>query len=210
MSIKKWSLHTRFLHLGLVATVSAQLFISLVMDEPGESEHFLGAFAYNAHEVIGLAALIIVASHWLWSILSERDGGLRRLFPWFGQARKSLFKDLKKLLPGRWNELGDLNSLAGFVHGLGLLAVSGAAITGAIIFATYPEYGNPSLFVKGFEELHEGMATLVWVYWIGHGGAALIHHLAGHDTLKNMFSMGQKTQLAQKPSELAKQRVKSH
>jgi len=63
------------------------LFISLVMKPPDE-EHAtaLARAAFEAHEAVGVAAVLIVLVHWLWSVMGKADGGLAHLFPWSGSA----------------------------------------------------------------------------------------------------------------------------
>jgi len=187
MKSRTWSLNTRFLHFGMVATVTAQLFISVVMEEPGDDGGFIGNLAYQLHELIGLTALGIVALHWIWSLVSQSDGKLSHLFPWFGENRQRVKTEIKQAFYGDFPDSSKPGGLAGLIHGLGFLAVSGAAVTGMLIFLTFPASGDPGLIGDIAEEMHEGMATLVWAYWLGHGSAAILHHLAGHDTLKQMF-----------------------
>ena len=189
MKSKYWSLNTRFLHLGMVATVTAQLFVSLIMSEPDEKGSFIGDLAYQLHELIGLTALGIVVLHWIWSAVSHSDGSLKHLFPWWGEARKEVIQEIKSLTLGRFPKTDKHGGLSGLIHGLGFLAVTGVAISGSIIFLTFPESGNPGIFGSIAEELHEAMAALVWTYWLAHGGVAILHHLAGNDTLKTMFSI---------------------
>jgi cytochrome b561 len=190
MKTNNWSLPTRLLHLGMVLTISFQLFISLIMAEPDHNGSELGRLAFEAHEIVGLTALTIVLLHWIWSLSSQfkGEGGINHLFPWFGHARQTVIRDINDLLKGKFPQSGNKGGLAGLIHGLGLLAVSGIAITGGLLFVLFPETGKPGMVTETFAELHEGLATLVWTYWIGHGGIAILHHIIGHDTLKNMFN----------------------
>jgi cytochrome b561 len=178
----------------MVATVSFQLFISLIMDEPDHNGGGVGKLAFEMHEIVGLAALGIILVHWLWSITNEADGGLKHLFPWFGSARQQVMADMKEVFKGSLPE-GGKGGLSGLIHGLGLLAVTGIAVTGGAVFILYPEVGNPGDLVEGVMELHEAMAGLVWAYWLGHGGMAFLHYAMGHDTLNNMFSLRSKKKL---------------
>lgn len=189
MKTKYWSLNTRLLHFGLVATVSAQLFISLIMSEPDEKGSFIGELAYEAHEIVGLTALGIVALHWIWSAVSRSDGNFKQLFPWRGDAKKQVIDEIKALKTGQLPEANEHGGLAGFIHGLGFLAVTGTAISGAVIFFTLPETGDPGALTEVAEEIHEFVTSLVWAYWIGHGGVAILHHLSGSEVLKNMFKL---------------------
>jgi len=188
MKTKYWSLKTQILHIGMVATVTAQLFISLIMSEPGDKGSAIGHLSYQAHEVVGLTALGIIALHWVWSISSQSDGRLKHLFPWWGEEKKRVISEVKALLRGQLPDTSKHGGLAGFAHGLGFLAVTGAAISGAIIFFTFPESGHPGVLGEATKEIHEAIAGLVWTYWAAHGGIAILHHLSGSDTLKKMFS----------------------
>ncbi len=185
---KNWSLATRFLHVGLVLTVTLQLFISLVMTEPGDDGSAFGKLLFEAHEIIGLTALLIVISHWVWSLSNQVDGGLKHLFPWRGDAWKDVVDDVKGLMDIKLPEGGMRGGLPGLIHGLGLLAVTGIAMTGGMLWLLLPEVGEPGMIAEVFKEFHEGFATLVWTYWIGHGGIAMAHHFSGHDYVKKMFS----------------------
>ena len=187
MKNNNWSLQTRFLHIGLVLTVSAQLFISLIMTAPDHTGSSFSKLAFDAHEVVGLTALGIVLLHWAWSVFSQADGGLKHLFPLSKPARQEVIKEVKDLKLGKLPETGNKGGLIGLIHGLGLLAVTGIAITGGFLFILFPETGEPGALAEAFAELHEGIAGLVWTYWIGHGGMALIHHFKGHDIMKKMF-----------------------
>lgn len=184
-----WSLPTRLLHLGMVVTVSAQLGLSLLMEAPDEENiSALAAATFEAHEVIGMAALVIVMAHWLWTLFQQADGGWRHLFPWFGSARKEVVREFQALFSGQLPQGGVRGGLPGFIHGLGLLGVSGMVISGGILFFLLPESGPFPASVEFFAEIHEIIAPLVWLYWGGHAAAGVIHHLKGETILKDMFS----------------------
>lgn len=189
-SADKWSVQTRWLHIGLALTVSLQLAISLLMEPPDEeSATALARAAFEAHEFVGMAALIIVLAHWGWSLMSHADGGLTHLFPWTGDAWGRVKADIGLLMKGRLPEGGPRGGLPGFGHGLGLLAVTAMALTGGVLFFIFPETGKPSDTVEFVAEMHKFIANFVWVYWGGHIALALFHKWAGHDTLRAMFSL---------------------
>jgi cytochrome b561 len=190
MNTAKWSIQTRLLHMGLALTVTLQLFISLVMEPPDEEKaSALAKAAFEAHEFVGLAAVVIVLLHWLWTLSSKVDGGLGRLFPWGGAGFAEVKSDIGKLMKGELPEGGARGGLPGLVHGLGFLAVTGMAITGAVLFAIFPEHGKPDDTVEFFAEIHEFIATFVWIYWGGHIFLGLLHKRAGHSTVQDMFSL---------------------
>lgn len=189
MPHQNWTLPTRILHLGLVFTVSAQLFISLIMEEPGEGYGGFGQFAFSAHEMIGLVALIIVVLHWTWSFFNGKPEGIQHLLPWNAAARQRILSELKGILNGNLPTMDKHGGLIGLIHGLGLLAVTGVAITGGILYLILPEIGEAGWIAKTYEEIHEFFAVLVWTYWIGHGGMAILHHVNGDKHIKKMFKI---------------------
>jgi len=189
MNQSTWSYQTRLLHMGMALTVSLQLAVSLIMEAPNEENASqLAQTAFEAHELIGMSALVIVIMHWLWSIGSQADGGLGRLFPWFGSDFTEIKADISQLIKGQLPEGGSHAALPSLVHGLGLLAVTGMVITGAILFATFPETGEPSDTVEYFAEIHEIIASLVWMYWGAHIALGLMHKMKGHSTVQDMFN----------------------
>ncbi len=187
-----YSRTTRFLHYGLALTVTFQLAISLVMQARAHHGVPPGAFAhgaFEAHRFVGLAAVAIVVLHWLWSVRPHMDGGIGHLFPWVGSERARLISDLRGLLRGQVPESGPRGGLAGAIHGLGLLAATGMAVTGTVLFVKFPEAGAVPATARTAAEVHSAVANLVWAYWFGHVGMAVLHHLTGHDTLRRMFRL---------------------
>lgn len=186
----KWALPTRWLHLGLALTVSLQLMISLVMEPPDE-EHAsaLARAAFEAHEFVGIAAVLIVLAHWFWTIVAKGDAGLAHLFPWTGSAWAEVKTDISKLMNRELPDGGPRGGLPGLVHGLGFLAVTGMALTGAVLFVIFPETGKPSDTVEFFAEIHEFISNFVWVYWFGHVATAFMHKVGGHSNVKDMFTL---------------------
>lgn len=186
-----WSRVTRFLHLGLALSVTLQLFISLVMKvpKPGMAADGLAYEFFEAHEIVGLTALAFVLLHWIW-LFRASDTHFSTLFPWGREGIKQIVQDLKalskrQLLPGGPGAGG----LVGLIHGFGLLAVTGMTATGGAIFYLMETHQIPSKLAHDIMAIHELIAGFVWVYWAGHGGMALLHTLAGHDTLQKMLSL---------------------
>lgn len=190
MKQDKWGLPTRWLHSGLAVTVSLQLIISLFMEAPDEeSATALARAAYQAHEVVGITALLIVLAHWLWSMSNRAEGGLTRLFPWRDAAWAEVKSDVRLLLQRRLPQGGPRGGLPGLIHGLGFLAVTGMVATGGVLFILFPASGEPNATVEFFAGIHEFIATFVWVYWGSHIAMGLLHSRAGHHTVRAMFNL---------------------
>ncbi len=185
-----WNTGTRLLHWGLALTVSFQLLISLIMEQPkpGRVLTSTQALSFEFHEWVGLAAVGVVVAHWIWSALLTRDdSGFRHLFPGDASGRAKLRAELRQILRLQLPEGGPEGGLAGLVHGLGFLAVSAMAATGAVLFFAFPENGAETALVGNVADLHSLIANLVWVYWYGHIGMALLHQILGHPVLARIF-----------------------
>ncbi len=189
---QRWDRATRFLHLGLALTVSLQLLNSLVMEAPEPDHPLTGleALLFHSHEWLGMTTLAVVLLHWAWSLWGAGGVGIRHLFPWQAADRAAITQELRGLLTLRLPAGGPPGKLSGLIHGLGILAVTGAALTGAVLFFALPENGQLNLATDAAKEVHEFIATFVWAYWIGHVAMGLLHHFATRDaTLSDMLSL---------------------
>ncbi|MBN2702178.1 MAG: cytochrome b/b6 domain-containing protein [Methylohalobius sp. ZOD2] len=182
METIRWTSTTRWLHLGLAFSVTIQLLLSLVLEEPGEAEG-LGRWALIGHELFGLLVLSLALLHWGW-ILAGHDGGWRRLLPWDGEGRRAVWTDLKGLLGMRLPEGGPRAGLPSLVEGLGLLVVTAQGSVGLAIFVVLPPAGSIPERFEFLYQIHGIIGNLVWLYWFGHVGMALVHRLAGDETLR--------------------------
>jgi len=185
---RRWSRPLRLLHLLLAIAVTAQLFIGSFMRSPHTGRP--DTFGFEAHEVLGFTILALIVLHWLWSFTHPIEG-LGHLFPW---TRKGIRRVLAQFWQAvRYQQLPssgpDVDSgLAGFTHGLGLLAVTGMAITGCIFYLSrMAGAGHSTLEI--IEDVHDTLAVITWIYWGGHLAITVIHSLLRHPTFKAMFSL---------------------
>ncbi|MEJ2478787.1 MAG: cytochrome b/b6 domain-containing protein [Acidihalobacter sp.] len=184
----EWRRPVRWLHFGLALTITLQLFNSLVMSPPfyrHASAFGLGLF--GMHEYLGLLAAAIVVLHWLWMPF-DRQRLFSHLFPWGAQGRRDVMDDLRTLAQGQLPGESDRGGLSGLVHGLGLLAATGAGLTGVLLYVLMGASSAPALLLYLSAELHSAFGNLMWGYLGGHVLLATVHHLIGHPTLKRMFS----------------------
>lgn len=174
----------RYAHLAVVVMVALQLADSSVMHKP---KHGAPGDAFFAlHVTLGLGTVAAVVLLWLAVLLlGGRDAtAVGALFPWFSPRRRRALRDeayAAFALLRAWRLPGverTAAALAPAVHGLGMLAVTALVATGALGW-----YGglNPLL------DLHEALVTPLWIYLGGHAGTALLHLLAGEDTISAMF-----------------------
>ena len=183
---------TRWLHAGIALGVSAQLGLSLFMEAPDDKDDELVTGLplqlFQAHEYIGMALVALILIHWLWSLSGHVQGGFGHLFPWFsGERMGKVMAEAKQALKFNFPDPEVSNELAGAVHGLGLLAATALAITGAVIFFSLDiTTGHMTDLGDELHEVHEVFGPLMWAYLIGHVLAAVVHKRLGHDSIKNI------------------------
>lgn len=195
----KYDRITRWLHVGLALTVLVQLFSSLFMQVPsaGHTGTEPGAIFFHIHRSSGIGAAGLIMLHWLWQLTGHVANGWGHLFPWFSANRMRKLKSDLLALP-KWMRNGfpdqrhETLPLAGAVHGLGLLAVTGMAATGTTIFFRMGLDGGMPPAVLRIADVHAFIAGFVWIYVIGHAGMAVFHQLTGTPLISDMFNLTRK------------------
>lgn len=182
---------TRFLHLLFAFGIVAQLFISEWMVHPRPDK--AGNFLYEVHEKLGVALLIVLVIHWLWSFVRGGPVPLGELFPWFSSANRSvLWQDIKRymraILTFRLPPANEPSPLAGAIQGLGLLIATGLAGTGTLIFFNVGENWQFSSWLSLVKEVHELLGPAMWAYLVVHVGASVLHEIFGHRIIHSMFN----------------------
>ena len=195
----KYDLITRWLHAGIALGVMVQLFSSLLMEPPAPGHPFAepGYRFFLVHRWSGISVVTLVILHWIWGLSGNVTGGWGHLFPWFSGPRlRNLISDLKdvpKWLQGNFpDQREETIALAGAIHGLGLLAVSAMALSGATIFFGMGPHGSMSRLVAVVKEGHMYMGNVLWVYFCGHVGIALLHQWHGDRLISSMFNLAAK------------------
>ena len=186
-----YSRTTRILHSLIALTITFQLIVSLVMEHPSNTRAMsqAGAFWFEWHEWIGLAATAVLLLSWIYRLVNFKRENQSMLFPWVNTAgRKHLLTELRMFLTLKWKTLADTGPLAGTIHGLGLLIASAMAITGSILYiGLWPNnVANPN--IRNMMEIHSTLATIMWIYLYGHVIIALWHQFVGHASIAKMFS----------------------
>jgi len=192
----KYDRITRWLHAGIALGVVVQLFCSLFMDvpAPGRPLAGIGYRLFLIHRWSGITVVALVMLHWLWGLSGHVQGGWGHLFPWFSGPRlRNLISDIKDVpkwvrgaFPGQQEET---IALAGAVHGLGLLAVSAMALSGAVIFFGMGPHGSMSRLVVLVRQGHMYMGIVLWFFFAGHVGIAVLHQWRGDRLISNMFNL---------------------
>ncbi len=174
-TVPRWPREARWLHGGIAICISWQLLSSLWMS-PDWRHAAYGSFSqilFSTHAWIGLTTALLLLWQWLWLLSAPQYA--RLLFP--GRAAwPKIGADLRTLLRGKLPPPGPVPGLSGLVHGLGLLLVSWMALTGTAIYFFLPQGGTPpGPLLESLLPLHKALHLLLWVYWCGHVGLALLH-----------------------------------
>lgn len=181
---KVWDLNIRLMHWAIAVTVTFQQFTSLWMSDPGSQ------YLFSYHRLVGPAAALVLLLFWLYSYAIY---DLKYLFPWGREGRREIVREGRALLHGRLPGSGRGIGLSGFIHGLGVLAASGCALTGIVMFAMIPpgHAGPPEdpLAFTRYTMQHKFFGEMLWIYWCGHVGFALLHQLAGHKVMGTIFGL---------------------
>ncbi len=184
MPSKEWGIYVRLLHWVIVLTVTFQLFSSLFMADTSTQ------YLFPYHEIIGLLASLAVLVFWVYAFAVY---DLPILFPWNRKGLRIVGSETMNLFRGRLPEAGRRVGLSSFIHGLGLLALTGNALTGVILFNMLPAVHNvppsdPIAFTH-YSIDHKFFGDLLWVYWFGHIIFALLHQFLDNNVLGKIFSL---------------------
>ncbi|GLQ48448.1 hypothetical protein GCM10007862_34990 [Dyella lipolytica] len=171
---------TLWLHGALAIGIVTQLSLSSVMHipaGPGLGVRDWHREAFEIHARVGLAVAVICVLHWLWLCSPFSRPGVSSLFPWTRRDKRTLlYQEFKNLLRLQSPSTRRVSPLAGTVHGLGLLAVSGS-VTGGIInyFGYFVGAPIPRWVLHWVSVSHIVFGYLLWVFVTGHVLMALQH-----------------------------------
>lgn len=179
----RWSQSIRRLHLTVALLVTVQIIIGLTMDRHTPQLVW-------THFYLGLAISALVLWHWTWILVGERPL-LHHLFPWSPRRLAEAARDARGALAGRLPSSGPSgSSLAGLVHGLGLLALTAVAALGTTLFILIKLRMGRTELGETIEDLHATFAWILIVYWCGHVLLAAVHESRGDHVIARMFRVG--------------------
>jgi cytochrome b561 len=184
---------TRLMHAGMALGVLAQLGLSLAMEAPDDQDEEMASGLplklFFVHEYIGLALLVLLVLHWLWSMSGHVSGGFGHLFPWFSRERmQKVLAETRVILQLKLLDPEVDNELAGAVHGLGLLTATAMAATGTVLYFNITDSGHWNDLAHTFHSIHGFLSWFMWAYVISHVFLAVLHKRAGRESAKDIFT----------------------
>ncbi|WP_130469883.1 cytochrome b/b6 domain-containing protein [Candidatus Magnetaquicoccus inordinatus] len=190
---------TRVLHLTIAVGGVVQLLSSLLMTHPKPGR--AGDALYAMHDAGGQVLLALLMIHWLWSLLRQGEVKLLQLWPWFTPSQiPGIVADARQMLSHFWQrkipEGGRFSPLAAAVQGVGLMLATLLGGSGLLLSNAAAEGVAMVGWLHDVKEGHELLGTLMWFYLIVHASMAMLHHWAGHDTVRAMLRIWEKEQVA--------------
>lgn len=180
----------RAMHALIALAIVTQMLLTLVMQHPSTKRAMTpqGAFYFQWHEWVGLAAFTVLAANWIYRVARWKQAG-RRLFPWSMRAgRSELGRELGLFARLRWRSIPLESALAGTVHGLGILLASEFVLTGSVLYILLWPANQVTPLASKVMEVHQFLGPAMWAYLAGHGAMAVWHQFAGDGSISRMFS----------------------
>jgi cytochrome b561 len=189
---------TRWLHAFILLSIAVQLISSGLMEipRPGRMIPASEVAFFKIHRWSGITVFGFLLLHWLWGITGHVAGRWVHLFPWFSkEGLGKVISDLKSvplLIREGFSGKADQDqgtAIAGAVHGLGLLAATGMALTGSVLFFGIRPDGAMNGYVHMVKEFHEFIAGFLWAFLAGHVSMAILHQWQGDRVISRMFNL---------------------
>jgi cytochrome b len=174
---------TRLIHLGLACFGLLSWGTGWLADDYKKLSHS----GFTIHGWIGIGTAVFLGLRLLHGIVGPRPA---RFWNWLpvtpGRVRPAL-EDLQGLRRFQLPDREPRQGLAAVVESLGLAIFIFLSGTGTALFL----YLEPGMKARGtihlIKELHEAGEVLLPVFFAVHGGAVILHALAGHHYWKSMF-----------------------
>lgn len=169
----------RRIHAFIVALVFMQIVSSQFMGLVTFAQNPLAFLSSNYHIVAGLFTTVLAI--WM-TVYSFSQRGLRRYFPYLWGDTAQIVGDIKGSMQGKL-PAPKPGGLATAVQGLGFGALLLAVLSGLTWFVLRSEGASPDT-VSMVLHFHKIVVKLLVLYFVGHGGMALLHFVLWQRKIK--------------------------
>ncbi len=173
---------TRILHLGLV--VSGLL--ALATGEFAGDYKRAGGLGYFVHWSVGMGVTFFVILRLIDGIWGAVPARFVTWVPYNRERLTPVWEDIRGMLRLRLPDRQPHQGAAGLVETAGLLLFSFLAATGVLLFFAIEPGHKAQGMARLLKELHEAGETLLPLFFLGHGGAVLLHALTGRHLWRKM------------------------
>ena len=174
---------TRILHLGLLVFGLLALASGDFADDYKRAE----GLGYLIHRWIGIGVTFFVGlriADGLWGAAPAR---FIHWVPYSKERLKLVLDDIRGMLKFRLPDRPPHQGVAGLVEISGLVLFFFLGVTGVLLFFTIEPGHKVQGTARLIKELHEAGETLLPLFFIGHGGAVVLHALAGKHLWRKMI-----------------------
>ncbi len=174
---------TRVIHLGLVVFGILALLTGFLAGDYKRVHHF----GFSLHKWLGLSLAFFMAWRLWHGLFGPRQDRFSQWVPYTPErlrlAAEDVFTLLRMKLPDR-----DLHQgLAGIVQSFGLAVFAYMAVTGALMALFLTPGRKAGGLAHALKEMHELGPWLIVAFLAIHGGAVLLHALAGDHRWRQAF-----------------------
>lgn len=174
---------TRTVHLGFLVFG----LLALATGDFADDYKRAGGLGYLVHRWIGVGVTFFVGLRIADGIWGAAPARFTSWVPWNRERLELVWEDIRGMLKFRLPDRQPHQGVSGLVEISGLLLFFFLAATGLMMFFTI-EPGHKVQGIAHFiKELHEAGETLLPLFFLGHGGAVVLHALNGKHLWRKMI-----------------------
>jgi cytochrome b561 len=174
---------TRFIHLG-ITLFGILAWITGYFAGDYKRMHHIG---FNIHKWLGIGLSFFILLRLIYGIIGPKNVQFINWIPFTKERLLLVWEDILTLLKFQLPDRPTHQGLSGLVQSFGLLVFSWMSITGSLMFF----YLHPGSKVRGMmhfiKEIHEIGNWLIPIFLGIHGGAVILHALAGNHLWRKIF-----------------------
>lgn len=188
-SREKIDLFTRILHLGIAVFGLLALATGDMADDYKEA----AGIGFFIHGWTGMAVTFFAALRFIYGIMGPVKTRFVNWFPYNKERMQPVLQDIAGLLQFRLPHREPRQGLAALVEMSGLLIIFFLAATGVSLFFIIEPGHKAGGFAHLIKELHEAGEVMLPAFFLVHGGAVILHALAGDHLWRKMLFLKEKT-----------------
>lgn len=181
---------TRLIHLGLTVCGILAWLTGLMAGDYKTPRHFW----FGIHQWLGMGLSFFMAWRVWYGLTGPPEVQFRQWVPCTQERLLLVWEDIRTLLQLRLPDRPPRQGLAGLVQTFGLAAFSWMAATGSLMFLFLEPGRKARGVLHAVKELHEVGWWLVLIFLAIHGGAVILHALAGQDLWRPMFFLAKNSE----------------
>ncbi|MCK9378098.1 MAG: cytochrome b/b6 domain-containing protein [Syntrophobacterales bacterium] len=174
---------SRVIHLGLVVFGILALLTGFLAEDYKRASHF----GFSLHKWLGLTLAFFMAWRLWHGLFGPQEARFSQWVPYTRDRLRLAGEDLLTLLRLKLPDRGLHQGLAGLIQSFGLAVFAYMAVTGALMALFLTPGHKAGGFVHALKEMHELGPWLLVGFLAIHGGAVLLHALAGDHRWRQAF-----------------------